>query len=64
VDDGRICGLQGREIINQVIDANSRFLSEIIQNFLRYKTHASHEYESTSQLRVSSESELELGPIG
>ena len=31
--------LQGREIINQVIDASSRFLSENIQNLFWYKGH-------------------------
>ena len=46
VNDGRIYGLQGRKIVSEVINASSRFLSENIQNFLRYRT--SHDYNVRS----------------
>ena len=39
-NDGRIWWLQGREIVNQVIDASSGFLSENIKDFFRYRTYA------------------------
>ena len=52
VNDGRIYGCQSRKIVSQVINANSRFLGENIQNFFRYRTVTMHEMRLKRFLRI------------
>jgi hypothetical protein len=54
VNDGRIYGRQSCKIVSEVINASSRFMSENIQNFFRYRTsHASDHYKVARDMHVT-----------